>query len=225
MQIRNRLKKIASLTPKGDRVIDIGCDHALLDIYLTLYNSNKCIASDVNINALENAKNNINRYNLGNEIDLVLSDGFKNIDINCECTAIICGMGTSTIIDILSTNKIKFLNKIIVQSNNDLYTLRRNVIKKGYYIDSEIVVKERNIFYVLIRFKKGHKKYNINDLWLGPIIRTTNEEINIDYLSHLFELNSYIYNKLPNKYFIKKIMLKIKLCIIKRTISSFKEKK
>ena len=54
MQIRKRLKAIASLVEKGSKVIDVGCDHALLDIYLTLYNSNECIASDINKNAYDN---------------------------------------------------------------------------------------------------------------------------------------------------------------------------
>ena len=56
MQIRNRLKAIASLVDKGANVIDVGCDHALLDIYLTLYNENNCIASDINENAYNIAK-------------------------------------------------------------------------------------------------------------------------------------------------------------------------
>ena len=32
--ISNRLMRIASYVDKKDKLIDIGCDHALLDIYL-----------------------------------------------------------------------------------------------------------------------------------------------------------------------------------------------
>ena len=34
MKISNRLKSIAGLIIDSDKVADIGCDHALLDIYL-----------------------------------------------------------------------------------------------------------------------------------------------------------------------------------------------
>ena len=53
MKISKRLKLIASLVDKKANVIDVGCDHALLDIFLTLNNENKCLASDININALK----------------------------------------------------------------------------------------------------------------------------------------------------------------------------
>ena len=64
MNLSNRLKAVATLVCKDSRVIDVGCDHAYLDIYLTLYNNNSCIATDINKNALEIAKNNIKKYNL-----------------------------------------------------------------------------------------------------------------------------------------------------------------
>ncbi len=34
--ISKRLESIASLIPNNSRVIDVGCDHALLDIYLAM---------------------------------------------------------------------------------------------------------------------------------------------------------------------------------------------
>ena len=38
--LSKRLETIASLIPLGASVIDIGCDHALLDIYLVKRNDN-----------------------------------------------------------------------------------------------------------------------------------------------------------------------------------------
>ena len=45
MNISNRLKTIADMIDSNYHVIDVGCDHALLDIYLTL---NKKISSKLN---------------------------------------------------------------------------------------------------------------------------------------------------------------------------------
>ena len=56
MNISKRLESVATLVDVGSRVIDVGCDHAFLDIYLTLNNENKCIATDINENALNGAK-------------------------------------------------------------------------------------------------------------------------------------------------------------------------
>ena len=61
MKQTKRLETICSLVDKNTNVVDIGCDHGLIDIYLTLNNRNKCIASDINNNALNSAKENIKK--------------------------------------------------------------------------------------------------------------------------------------------------------------------
>ena len=94
MHISRRLKSIADMVDSNDYVIDIGCDHALLDIYLTLNNNNKCIASDISSKAILNAKSNIEKYHLSNKIEVIISDGLKNVPLNRLSTIIISGMGT-----------------------------------------------------------------------------------------------------------------------------------
>ena len=60
MKINARLKKIGDLVEANSFCLDIGCDHALLDIYLVNQNKNiKAIASDIAEGPLEQAKNNI----------------------------------------------------------------------------------------------------------------------------------------------------------------------
>ena len=56
MNLSKRLEAVATLVDLDVTVIDVGCDHAYLDIYLTLNNNNKCIATDINKNALAIAK-------------------------------------------------------------------------------------------------------------------------------------------------------------------------
>ena len=204
MQIRKRLKAIASLVDKGSKVIDVGCDHALLDIYLTLYNSNMCIASDVNENAYMIAKNNIEKYGLSMDIPVICSNGFDKIEMQGDYTAIICGMGTSTILNILNTPKLKYLNTLIIQTNNDIYTIRREVSRLGYCIQNELVVKERGIFYVIIRFVRGKAHYNFKQLYFGPILRIKKTPDILEYFTYLFQSNQQILSKLPKKYYLKK---------------------
>jgi len=208
MQMRRRLKTIASLVDKGSKVIDVGCDHALLDIYLTLYNGNRCIASDINKNAYEIAKSNIEKYRLGDEIELIQSDGFNKIEMSGNYTAIICGMGTTTILDILKSPKLKMIDTLIIQTNNDIYTIRKKVSSLGFYIDNEVVVNERGIFYVIIKFVRGRKRhYTWRQLYLGPSVLTSNTKEKQDYLTFLLESNTDILKKLPKKYYFKRFKL------------------
>lgn len=208
MQMRRRLKTIASLVDKGSKVIDVGCDHALLDIYLTLYNGNNCIASDINKNAYEIAKSNIEKYGLRDEIELIQSDGFEKIEMVGNYTAIICGMGTTTILDILKSSKLRMIDTLIIQTNNDIYTIRKKVSSLGFFIDDEVVVNERGIFYVIIKFVRGRKRrYTWKQLYLGPGVLTSNTQEKYDYLMFLLESNKDILKKLPKKYYIKRFRL------------------
>ena len=57
MKINERLKKIGDLVEANSFCLDVGCDHALLDIYLVKKNKNiKSIASDIKEGPLAQAK-------------------------------------------------------------------------------------------------------------------------------------------------------------------------
>ena len=63
MNLDNRLKRITDFIPSDSYILDVGCDHALLDIYLALNRNNvKLIASDINENPLKIAKENIKMF-------------------------------------------------------------------------------------------------------------------------------------------------------------------
>ena len=48
MKVSKRLRVIAGLIPDNSFILDIGCDHALLDIYIATTKNVKAIASDIN---------------------------------------------------------------------------------------------------------------------------------------------------------------------------------
>ena len=105
IKISDRLKVIANFVDDNSSLVDIGCDHGLLDIYLVQTKKNiKVIASDINKNALSNAIKNIKKYKLDNTIKTVLSNGLDSIDVNDLDTIVISGMGTHTIVGILYNN-------------------------------------------------------------------------------------------------------------------------
>lgn len=189
-RISKRLKAITSYVAKDDKVVDVGCDHGLLSIYLIENNLvSKVIASDVNENALKNAISNIEKRNL--HIKTVLSDGIEKIDLKDINTLIISGMGTSTILHILYDNKkLKKINKLIIQANNDHYILRENLNEKGYYLKEESYTYDKNKWYVTSLFVKSDNKNTIDVLKYGFL----NNE---DYNDYLLKKNYEILKKIP----------------------------
>ena len=213
INLSKRLKQIADLVEKGSIIADIGCDHALLDIYL-LQNKiiKKSVACDITKGALYQAKKNVSLYNIKN-IDLRLSDGLEKINVNDNIdTIIMSGLGDNKIINILNNdiNKLDNINTIIIQSNTGIYKIRENLIKIGYYINDEKLIKERNIIYTIIKFKKGYKKYNKKELLYGPILLKEKNELFCELINDIISSNNNIINKLPNSKLIKKLKLIIK---------------
>lgn len=178
-KLTKRLEVVASFIDKGAKVIDIGCDHGLLSIYLKQkYNDDiNIIASDVNENALACAISNIKNNGLENKIETRLGNGLEVVSLEEIDTVVIAGMGSNTIVGILKYSKDKLVNvnNIIVQSNTDLYFLRKNITSIGYYIEDEVLVDDKNIIYTVIKFSKGKKRYSYKELYLGPILINKND--------------------------------------------------
>ena len=203
INLSKRLQSIADMIDYNSNVVDVGCDHGLLDIYLTLNKNCNCIASDISKNVLENTKNNVEKYHLIDKIKIICSDGLKNIDIKIPDKIVISGMGTSTILNILSTKKINEIDNLIIQSNNEIDKLRYEICKIGFYIEGEKIIFDKDKYYTIINFKKGKKKYCNVDYMFGPIARLNNE--NSKYFNILYEKNKKILKMIPNKYVVKKL--------------------
>ena len=213
IKLSKRLEAISSLIPINSNVIDIGCDHALLDIYLYQQKiAKKIIASDINDNALNNAKENIRKNKLEKSIETRLGNGLDTLKENDNIdTIVISGMGAHTAIGIIKNNlnKLTKINSIIIQSNTKVMLLRKEIIKLNYIIDNEIIVKDNGKIYTIIRFIKGKKHYNKKELYFGPILLKTNTNIFQEYnKKELEKLHIYLRllpkNNIIDKYKIKK---------------------
>ena len=213
IKLSKRLEAISSLVPNNSKVIDIGCDHGLLDIYLYQKKiSTKVIASDINENALNNAKDNIKKNKLEKIIETRLGNGLdtlkENDDIN---TIIISGMGAHTAVSILKNNlsKLKKINTIIIQSNTKIEYLRKEITKLNYLIEEELLVEDNKKIYTIVKFTKGKKKYSKKELYFGPILLKKNTKLfqknNNKELDKLYLLLKLLpKNKIIDRYKIKK---------------------
>ena len=189
-----KLKAIAFYIEKSDKVVDIGCDHAYLDIYLAQNNLCKTIiASDINNNALENAKNNIQKYKLTKKIKTVLSDGLDKIEVKNIDTIVIAGMGTKTIKHILrNKEKLKNIKKLIISTNNDLYHLRKFMQKNNFFLIDEKVIYEKKHYYVISKYIPGKQRLKKKELLFG-IFKKENKK----YYQYLLRNNQTILKKIP----------------------------
>ncbi len=187
-----KLKAIASLINKNDTVIDVCCDHAYLAIYLKKNNLCQDVyASDINPNALNGARKNIKASKLN--IMAYLSDGFKNIENDQINTAVIAGVGTSTVIDIIS-NAPNTINKFIISSNNNHDILRKYLYKNKLYIKKEEIIKDKNKFYIIMLVTKEPKKETKLSLKYGNSNNKT-------YYNYLLTKEEEIIKKIPKRNF------------------------
>jgi len=168
MKISKRLETIADFIPINSKVIDVGCDHALLDIYLSQEKNCECIASDVNKNALDQAKYNISRFHVKN-VTTVLTDGLEGIPVSSKDIVVISGMGTLTIKEILEGRNLS--DRMIISTNTDFEDLRKYVVSLGYKIQDEKYVEEKKKYYIIMVFVKGQIQYSEEDFKFGPILK------------------------------------------------------
>jgi len=183
--ISNRLKSLAKYVNINDKAIDVGCDHALLDIYLVKNNIvNNIIVSDVSKSAIDAGINNIKKYEVDEYIDARCGNGLEvlNETDNVD-TVIISGMGTNTILEILNNDYLYNIKKLIIQSNKDYYELRRDIVKLGFVIHHEEVIEDNDKLYINIVFTRGIKKYSSEELKYGTK-NMVNKEL---YFNHLIE--------------------------------------
>lgn len=188
IKISERLKSLTKYIDSDDAVIDVGCDHAKLDIYLVQAGlQNKVYVCDVNENALQNGINNIEEWDLEDKIIPVLGYGIEkvgNFDVN---TLVISGMGSKNIIEILGSPYLDKFYKLILQSNNNHYELRKFLMEHNYVIvNEEIIIDAKKTYINIVAIKNYIKKdYNETELLFGPVL--IKDKDNIPYFKDLLE--------------------------------------
>ena len=152
MKINDRLKHIGDLVEANSFCLDIGCDHAFLDIYLVKQNKNiKAIATDIAEGPVKQARENIKREGLEDTIEVRLGNGLDTYSDEVN-TVIIAGMGGRNMIGIFKNNMkvLKKIDTIIVSPNNYQIDVKKFLTKNGFYIDDEELVKEKKFIYQII---------------------------------------------------------------------------
>ena len=150
MQLSLRLKTVADSVTGGNRVADVGCDHAYIAIHLAENNiAPRVVAMDVNKGPLSKARENIEIRGLEDRIETRLSDGLARLNPGEADTVVIAGMGGALMVRILTEGEsaLKEVKELILQPH-----------KNGYRIESEKMVKEDDKYYIIIKALKDPVK-------------------------------------------------------------------
>lgn len=222
MKINNRLKTIGDLVPLSSYPLDIGCDHALLSIYLVKEKGiKKAVASDNKSGPLKKAKENVNFYKVKDKVELIEAEGLNSYKEGID-TITISGMGGLNINRILENNKsyLKNINTIILSPNNYSIAVKRKLLKLGYYISDEKLVKENNIIYQILVFTKGRKYYSYKKLYLGPVLMTKKDELTKEYYKRELETKKSLLEALPKSFYSKIRLTKKEIKYLENVLKS-----
>lgn len=216
--LNKRLESISAFIHNNEKIIDIGCDHGLLGIYLFLNRENiKIISSDINDKPLLQAKNNLIKYNLEDKIELRLGNGLEVMSNDIE-TIVISGMGGITMMDILSDiKKYPQVKKIILSPNNDFSYVRKKMKSYGFIPLEEKIIFDKGKYYLISMFIPGQNKI---DYFFGKL--DWNDEDVFAYYQKVYKTNQQILNSLSFGKKIKKINLIKENIKIKRKLKKRK---
>lgn len=180
MTLSKRLETIISFVDKGECVADIGSDHGFVSIELIKRNiAEKVFAVENKEGPFSVLKKNTEQYK---NIVISFSDGIEALNDEFK-TVIIAGMGFHTIKRIIekSKEKIQVIDTFIIDSHTLTEELRKYFVTLGYYISNESCLLEKDVFYEIIKFKKGSKNYSKLEYKYGPILLKNR---NRDFIMH-----------------------------------------
>jgi tRNA A22 N-methylase len=145
VKLSDRLEKICALIEPGERVADIGADHALLPIALYERGVTRApILSDIRPGPLEKARENIGRRLNGAVFDIRLGGGLEPYAYGEVDTVVVAGMGGRLIADILSADpeKARSFGRYILQPRNASDKLRVRLAELGFVVTDEVLATE-----------------------------------------------------------------------------------
>ena len=146
-----RLKAIADCVPEGTIVADIGTDHAFLPVELIASGKiERAYACDIGTGPLEHARATVAEAGLQAQISLILTPGLEKVPQDAQ-VAVIAGMGWMTAKEILENDfeRLGQFQRILVQVNREVASLRRWIMDHGFEIVTEKLVHDRHYYQIV----------------------------------------------------------------------------
>ncbi len=186
INLSKRLTAVAGLLPSCACIVDVGCDHGKLGLYLLL--TNQChtlIASDVSEPSLSKAKRNFQACGVEQRAQCLVYDGLPESGV--AQAAAIAGIGGSNTLSIVQRgiHAAANMQRLVLQPSDDAAVLRRGLWNLGFAFDSETVVYEKRYFPVMAVHYDGVTRPPLDELTceIGPCNRAHPGAHIIDYVN------------------------------------------
>ncbi len=180
--LSGRLGCIVELAGESDRLFDVGCDHALVPITLTLMNRCRtAYACDSRAGPLAAAASRIARYGVADRVMPVLADGLEGMSPGEGDTVVIAGLGGNETIRILRRAEPVPTGVVwVLQPMKSAAALRLFLDQHGFRIEKEALCRDgRNIHCVLRARWTGNGKrerLTLEEAYAGPCVLRSLEE-------------------------------------------------
>ena len=161
VQLSRRLKTIADMVTEGNRLVDVGCDHGYLPVYLMLnHKISGAIATDVGKGPLARAQEHIEKYGMNQYIETRLCDGLKGVHAGEGDTLVIAGMGGPLMERILTegAHALPGFQEMILQPQSDIPHFRHFLMENGFRIIQEEMVLEDGKYYPMMKAIPGREE-------------------------------------------------------------------
>lgn len=148
----NRLNMVYGLIPDCKLLCDIGTDHCKLASHAVINGkASRAAATDVRRGPLAAAQRTVEANGLSDRIELILSDGFKDIPNKIFDSAdcfVIAGMGGELIISILKGRKTD--KPLILQPMSAIYELSAYLSENGYATEKRVFCRDGDRLYTAL---------------------------------------------------------------------------
>lgn len=145
---------LADMVSVGNRLVDVGCDHGFLSIYLVQQKiCPGALAMDVRKGPLAAAQAHVRECGLQDYIETRLSDGLKAF-VSGEAETLVCaGMGGPLMERILtdSFEKVKTLKELILQPQSEIKEFRQFLRESGFVVTDENAVIDEGKYYFAMK--------------------------------------------------------------------------
>lgn len=150
LNLSPRMAMAAGLVRKGSVVADIGTDHAYLPAALILDGTcPRALACDLRKGPLSNAAKTVEAYSLEDKITLRLSDGFDEIEPFEADDFVLCGMGGTLMVELIS--RAYWLKdpqkRLILQPQSHAEDIRAYLALHGFEILAEDACEDSGKLY------------------------------------------------------------------------------
>ncbi len=187
MNVGKRIEKIVSMCPIAQTAADVGCDHGRTACELVLRGkAEKVFATDISLKCVKKALDLSRIIGIERHIITRVGNGLEPLYGEKIDYAVISGMGSVTIRDIMENDRDN-IGSFVISPNSQSYKLRKWLLSNRYIIEREAVVGESGKYYPIMIVSHGSDvSYTEQELLIGRNTERSEDfysfmQCNVDY--------------------------------------------